>query len=255
MEKTAAPSCELHHTVLLTQFTSPGRGRIHMDVTITLGVWCTEGVPWRWCGFVLFFPAFVFLICFWKQNSSGQKQGLATWDEVWWWFVRLFWKGNKPKCLIFGSEKTEMFSCSSTEDLKKHNHCQSPLQWQSSVLCQVQACCFTCLPVCLVMVRPCRGLSSPKSVTVLVTFLVMLFQLSREGLLTVRGAALSCCVWVTITPLLMYKAFSLMYSGQWLLTRATGSWESWVEPTGQCQVQPVPVVPGMMEREGGWRGA
>lgn len=113
MEKNAALSCELHHTVLLTQFESPGRGRIHMDVTITLGVWWAKGVPGRWCGFVLLFPAFVFLICFWKQNFSGQKECLATWDEIWWGFVWLFWKGNKPKCLIFASEKTEMFSCSS----------------------------------------------------------------------------------------------------------------------------------------------
>lgn len=199
----------------------------------------------------MFFPAFVFLICFWKQNSSGQKQCLATRDEVRWRFVWLFWKENKPKCLIFRSEKTEMFSCSSTEGLKKHNHCQSPLQWQSSLLCQVQACCFTCLPVCLVMVRPCRRLSSAESMTVLVTFLVVHFQLSREGLLTTRGAALSCCVWVTTTPLLMYKAFSLMYSGQWLLTRATVELGELGRATGQCQVQPVPVTPGMMEREGG----
>lgn len=203
MEKTAALSCEPHHTVLLTQFKSPGSGRIHMDVTITLGVWWTEGVPWRWCRFVLFFPAFVILTCFWKQK--GQKQCLATWDEVWWWFVWLFWKANKPNCLIFGSEKTEMFSCSSTEGLKKHDHCQSPLQWPSSPLCRVQACCFTCLPVCLVMVRPCRRLSSPKSMTeVLVTFLVMHFQRSPavqwEDAHNERSSSVLPCVCDQQTP-------------------------------------------------------
>lgn len=116
----------------------------------------------------------------------------------------MFWKGNKPKCLIFGSEKTEMFSCSSTEGLKKHNHCQSPLQWQSSPLCQVQACCFTRLPVSLVMVRPCRRLSSSRSVTVLVTFLVMHFQrapaLQRGVAHSERGSSVLPCVGDHHTP-------------------------------------------------------
>lgn len=111
----------------------------------------------------------------------------------------MFWKRKKPKCLTFGSEKTEMFSCSSTEGLKKHNCCQSPLQWQSSPLCQVQACCFTCLSVCLVMVRPRRRLPSPKSVTeMLVTFLVMHFQraldLQRGVAHNDRGSSALLCV-------------------------------------------------------------
>lgn len=102
-----------------------------------------------------------------------------------------FWVQSKLKC----------FLVLPAEVLRKHNHCQSPLQRQSSPLCKVQACCFTRLPVCLVTVRLHRQPSSPKSIAeVLFAFLVTLLQRppalqrgqSDEGSHTVRwdGSAL-----------------------------------------------------------------
>lgn len=48
--------------------------------------------------------------------------------------------------------KQKCFLVLPIEVLRKHNHCQSLLQWQSSPSCQAQACSFTGLPICLVVV-------------------------------------------------------------------------------------------------------
>lgn len=104
------PSCgvvclfvyQLHwgaHTVWVFEY--PGRGRKHMDVTLTSGLWWTEGDANETLWICFVFLAFAFFTSVWKQNFSGQMQCLATWDEIWWGFVWLFCKGNYPRHLIF----------------------------------------------------------------------------------------------------------------------------------------------------------
>lgn len=92
-------------------------------------------------------------------------------------FVWLFWKGKTSKHPFSTSEQTEMFSCSSYWSHEKTQPLPEPSPVASSPSWQAQACCFTNLPACPVMVVSYGRLSSCKGIAaVLIMFLVALFQ-------------------------------------------------------------------------------
>lgn len=178
------------------------------------GVLWAEGEPGWECGFVLFFPAFAFLVCVWKQSFSGQRQ-----------FHNIRWNLLGVLFDYFGMEKlasihflvlTELkcFLVPPVGVLRKHNLCQSPLQRQSSPSCQGQHNSFTSLPVCSVVVCPHRRPSSSKNIELLhIMFYVAIRQRLLALLASPNGAgglhrgftwvgmALPCGVDVAITPL------------------------------------------------------
>lgn len=64
------------------------------------GVLWAEGEPGWECGFVLFFPAFAFLVCVWKQSFSGQRQfhNIRCWGSC---LIILEWKNLQASIFWF----------------------------------------------------------------------------------------------------------------------------------------------------------
>lgn len=153
------------------------------------------------CSFQPLFFLYVFENRTFQGKNSVSQHGMKFDGGLFGCFGREI----NPSVSFLVQRKLKCFLVLPTEGLKKHNHCQSPLWWQSSPLCQVQTYCFTCLPLCLVMVRPCRRLSSPKGTAeVRITFLVMHFQrapaLQRGAAHNEWGSSALPCVGDHCTP-------------------------------------------------------
>lgn len=167
----------LGHPGVLTQFKSHSRGRSHTCITLTSGTRQTERVPGWQCEFVLFFPAFAFLASVSKQSFWGQRQFCSMGWNLLGGLFDCFGREKHPSIHFPLQSKLKCFLVPPIGVMRKHSHCQSPLQWQSSPSWQAQACCFTNLPGCPVMVVSYGRLSSCKGIAaVLIMFLVALFQ-------------------------------------------------------------------------------
>lgn len=143
----------------------------------TSGTRQTEGVPGWQCEFVLFFPAFAFLASVSKQSFWGQRQFCSMGWNLLGGLFDCFGREKHPSIHFPLQSKLKCFLVPPIGVMRKHSHCQSPLQWQSSPSWQGQACCFANLPACPVMVVSYGRLSSYKGIAaVLIMFLVALFQ-------------------------------------------------------------------------------